>query len=82
MRASHGDKALGHDPAEVAHLREAVRQIVDEGLSMAAVVGRLNANGVPSPRGFRTLTDGSKERILWTRPGSSASRPTRRSRAP
>lgn len=65
----HGYKTLEHDPAEVEHLRQAVAWIVDEDWSLAAVVRRLNAMGVPSPRGLRTLSDGSTERVLWTTTG-------------
>lgn len=65
----HGYKTLEHDPDEVEHLRQTVAWIVDEDWSLAAVVRRLNAMGVPSPRGLRTLSDGSTERVLWTTTG-------------
>lgn len=66
---SHGYKTLEHDSDEVRHLCDAAGWILEEGWSVAAVVRRFNADGVASPRGHRTLADGSKERVLWTATG-------------
>lgn len=66
---AHGYKTLEHDPDEVAHLLKAVQRIVDDGWSTAAVVRKLNADGVPSPRGYRTSSDGTREQIKWTTTG-------------